>query len=47
MIIERSANNYPQQSHLSQHSGVVRIKVTSYFILSCYEPILIMNEHFS
>jgi len=38
MILERSANSHPQQSHLSQHNGVVLIKVALYFILSCYEP---------
>jgi len=46
MIIEKLSTTHPQQSHLSQHTGVVRINVTLYGILSCYEPALITNEHF-
>jgi len=47
MILESSATTHQQQSHLSQHTGVVRTKFILYFIMSCYEPTLITNEHFS
>jgi len=47
MILERSATTHPQQSHLSQYTGVVLTKVIFYFIMPCYEPTLIRNEHFS
>jgi len=45
-IVERSANTDPQQSHLSQHTGFVHIKVTFYSILSCFESTMMRNEHF-
>jgi len=47
MILETSAVIHPQQSHLSQHTGVVLTMVTLYGILSCYKTTLITNEHFS
>jgi len=46
-IVENSAKTDPQQSHLSQHNGVVRVKVTFYSILSYFETTMMMNEHFS
>jgi len=45
-IVERSATTDPQQSHLSQQTRVLHVKVTFYSILSCFEPNMMTNEHF-